>query len=159
MRIAIFGNSGSGKSTVACEIARQSHIRVLDLDTIVWEPDRIAVRRSPAAIHTELQQFCAAQKSWIIEGCYGDLIKAVLQWQPELVFMNPGEETCISNCRNRPWEPHKYASKAEQDAKLEFLIRWVSDYYRREDEMSLRYHREIFDAYDGPKREISSNQA
>ncbi len=156
MRIAIFGNSGSGKSTAAREAAKRSSIPVLDLDTIVWEPNRIAVRRPFEAIHAELHKFCTAHEAWIVEGCYGDLIKAALEWKPLLVFMNPGEEACISNCRNRPWEPHKYASKADQDAGLAFLIRWVSDYYQREDEMSLRCHREIFDAYDGLKREVKS---
>ncbi len=159
MRIVIFGNSGSGKSTAAREFAKQRNIPVLDLDTIVWEPNRIAVRRSPEAIHAALREFSTTHASWVIEGCYGDLVKAVLEWEPELIFMNPGEEVCINNCRNRPWEPHKYASKAEQDTKLAFLLRWVSDYYHREDDMSLRYHRAIFDAYDGPKREIGNNQS
>lgn len=154
MRIVIFGNSGSGKSTAARELARQSNIPVLDLDTIVWEPNRIAVRRPSEAIHNDLRTFCTGHEHWIVEGCYGDLVEAALEWKPELVFMNPGQEVCISNCRDRPWEPHKYASKEEQDSKLEFLLGWVSAYYRREDEMSLRYHRKLFDAYNGPKREI-----
>ena len=57
MRIAIFGNSGSGKSSAAREAAKLSGIPVLDLDTIVWEPDRIAVRRPVKAIHAALQEF------------------------------------------------------------------------------------------------------
>ncbi len=69
--------------------------------------------------------------------------------------MNPGEEACLRNCLNRPWEPHKYASRAEQDERLAHLREWVSDYYRRDGDMSLRGHRAIFDAYDGPKREDS----
>jgi len=74
---------------------------------------------------------------------------------PELVFLNPGEAACLRNCRARPWEPHKYASKADQDAKLAFLLGWVSDYYRRDDAMSYARHRAIYDAYAGPKREVT----
>ena len=74
---------------------------------------------------------------------------------PELVFLNPGLAACLQNCRNRPWEPHKYASRAEQDSKLEFLLDWVADYYRRDGDMSLVRHRAIFDAYQGPKRELT----
>ena len=153
VRVAIFGNSGSGKSTRARELSNQGEIPVLDLDTIVWEPGRVAVRRPQDAILADLDRFCSTHDDWIVEGCYGDLIRGVLHWKPELLFMNLGEEACLRNCRNRPWEPHKYASKEEQDEKLEYLREWVSEYYRRDGDMSLLGHRAIFDAYDGPKRE------
>jgi adenylate kinase family enzyme len=154
MKVVIFGNSGSGKSTLARSLAAAGAIDVLDLDTIVWEPNRIAVRRTTADALADLERFCVARERWIIEGCYGDLVERALAWNPELVLVDPGESVCLRNCKNRPWEPHKYASKQEQDAKLEFLLGWVSDYYRRTDDMSLARHRAIFDAYPGPKREI-----
>jgi adenylate kinase family enzyme len=154
MRIAIFGNSGSGKSTLARELSHGGEIRVLDLDTIVWEPNQAAVRRPTGAVLADLHRFCSTHRSWIIEGCYGDLVAAALIYRPELIFMNPGEAACLRNCRSRPWEPHKYASPAEQDAHLAFLLEWVRDYYHRDGEMSLRAHRALFDAYDGPKREL-----
>jgi len=157
MRTVIFGNAGSGKSTAARKIASRANIPILDLDLVVWEPNQIASTRPADTVHKDLEKFCNKHDSWIVEGCYGDLVKILLKWKPELIFMNPGEETCINNSHKRPWEPHKYASKAEQDAKLAFLLRWISEYYKREDEMSLHYHREIFDAYDGPKREITGN--
>ena len=73
----------------------------------------------------------------------------------ELVFLQPGEAICLANCKARPWEPHKYASLAEQNSKLAFLLEWVSDYYRRDGDMSLRAHQAVFDAYGGPKRLVS----
>jgi hypothetical protein len=36
--------------------------------------------------------------------------------------MNLPVAACIENARKRPWEPHKYASKAEQDKNLDRLI-------------------------------------
>lgn len=156
MHVAIFGNSGSGKSTLASALAHRSGAPVLDLDTIVWAPGQAAVRRPEAAVLGELRRFCAGREAWIVEGCYGELIEALLPWRPELIFVNPGAEVCLRHCRERPWEPHKYGSKAEQDAHLPFLLEWVSDYYRRDGAMSLRRHRALFDAYDGPKREITS---
>lgn len=152
-RIAILGNSGSGKSTLAAALSAESATPVLDLDAIYWEPKKIAVPRPPEAVLADLNAFCMGSKGWIVEGCYGDLISAVLRWDPELVFVNPGEEVCLRHCRARPWEPAKYASKAEQDAKLDFLLGWVSDYYKRDGTMSLKGHRAVFDAYAGPKRE------
>lgn len=154
-RIAILGNSGSGKSTLAQRLSRESGAPVLDLDSIYWEPDQVAVMRNREAMRADLLAFCR-QPSWIIEGCYGDLIAEALAHGPQLVLLNPGEAACIAHCRARPWEPHKYASKAEQDSKLEYLLTWVSDYYKRDGAMSLRGHRAEFDRYTGPKREISS---
>ena len=126
---------------------------MLDLDTVAWEPGKVAVPRAPEAARADVAAFCACP-SWIIEGCYGDLIAATLSWKPELIFVNPGEAECLRRCRERPWEPHKYASKAEQDARLEFLLAWVSDYYRRDGPMSLKAHRALFESYTGLKREI-----
>lgn len=154
-RIAILGNSGSGKSTLAQRWSREFGAPVLDLDSIYWEPDQVAVMRSGDAMRADLHAFCQ-EPGWIIEGCYGDLIAAALVYTPQLVLLNPGEAACIAHCRARPWEPHKYASKAEQDSKLEFLLTWVSDYYKRDGAMSLCGHRAEFDRYTGPKREISS---
>jgi len=152
MRIAILGNSGSGKSTLARELAA-GVTPTLDLDTIVWEPGQIAVARPQDRVDSDLDAFCESNASWIVEGCYGRLAERALRFRPELIFVNPGEEACLRHCRSRPWEPHKYASKAEQDEKLAFLLAWVSDYYKRDDDMSLARHRAIFDGYDGPKRE------
>jgi adenylate kinase family enzyme len=152
MRVAILGNSGSGKSMLAKKLAAGGP--VLDLDTIVWEPNQIAFARPDAAALRDLKAFCAAE-SWIIEGCYAHLIEASLTRRPELIFLNPGVETCLRHCRERPWEPHKYASAEEQNAKLPFLLQWVEDYYRRDGSMSLKGHRALFDGYDGPKRELN----
>ncbi len=155
MRVAILGNSGSGKSILAKRLAAAASAPMLDLDTIVWEPNVIAVPRPEARVLEDLEKFCNAGDRWIIEGCYADVIRASLRWEPELVFLNPGEEVCLRHCRERPWEPHKYASKAEQDANLAFLLSWVSDYYRRDGSMSLRAHREVFAEYAGRKREVT----
>jgi adenylate kinase family enzyme len=153
-RIVIIGNSGSGKSTLARKLAAPESIPTLDLDTIYWEPGKIAVRREVGAAEADLDRFCTANDSWIVEGCYGDLAQHALRHDPELVFVNPNEAVCLQHCRDRPWEPHKYASKAEQDSKLEFLLQGVSAYYTRDDDMSLKRHRTLFDTYAGPKREV-----
>jgi adenylate kinase family enzyme len=153
MRIAILGNAGSGKSTLARRLAAQARVPVLDLDTIHWAPNQIAVARPTADAIADLHGFCALP-GWVIEGCYGDLVEAALRHRPQLLFLNPGEATCLRHCRERPWEPHKYPSREAQDARLDGLLAWVSDYYRRDGSLSLAGHRALFEAYDGPKREI-----
>jgi hypothetical protein len=79
-----------------------------------------------------------------------------LRFEPLLLFLNPGKEQCIRNCQSRPWEPHKYSTKMEQDERLSFLLSWVDDYYTRNGEMSLSAHVECFQAYTGPKEELLS---
>jgi adenylate kinase family enzyme len=153
MKILVFGNSGSGKSTLAKHLAQKHGLSHLDLDSIVWEPGKVAVQRAPNAIATSLESFLAAHDRWVIEGCYGELVEAAAGHCTELLFLNPGLETCLEHNRHRPWEPHKYASKNEQDAMLENLQAWVAGYYERKDQWSYHAHRQIFDTFTGRKSE------
>jgi adenylate kinase family enzyme len=153
MRILIFGNSGSGKSTLARSLAGEHGLAHLDLDEIVWEPGKVAVQRPAAEIAASLQAFLSANDRWAIEGCYGELVQAASGHCSELVFLNPGLETCLAHNRQRPWEPHKYDSKQAQDAMFETLQDWVAGYYERQDPWSYRAHRQIYDAFEGRKRE------
>lgn len=156
MRIAIVGNSGSGKSTLAGRLAADSGIPVLDLDTVAWEPGKIAVPRTPDEAKADVSRFCQSNDHWIVEGCYASLVETALEYGPKLLVLDPGLEQCVSNCQARPWESHKYSSKAEQDKHLAFLLEWVSEYYSRDDDMSLAAHKSVFGRYDGPKQWLSS---
>lgn len=153
MKLLVFGNSGSGKSTLARRLAAAHGLSHLDLDSIVWEPDRIAVERPPHLVLAALDAFLRGHRRWVIEGCYGDLVQAAAAHCTELVFLDPGLERCLAHNRQRPWEPHKYASKSEQDAMLGQLQAWVGSYYERADAWSYQAHRRIFEAFDGRKSE------
>lgn len=155
-RVAIIGNAGSGKTTLARRIAAECGAPVLDLDTIAWEPSTPAAPRASATAVREVRAFCAANESWVIEGCYGDLAEAVLDGSVELTFLNLSEADCVRQCRGRAWEPHKWKTKEAQDAHLDCLLDWVRAYYTRDDVMSQRGHRAIFERYAGPKREITT---
>lgn len=154
--IAIVGNSGSGKSTLARLLSNTGAIPTLDLDTVAWEPGQIAVPRSDVLANADVNEFCRGNSEWIVEGCYARLVKVALAYQPHLLFLDPGLEQCADNCRSRPWEPHKYESKEEQDSKLEYLLAWIGDYYSRDDDMSLAAHTTLFAEYAGPKRRLES---
>jgi transcriptional regulator with AAA-type ATPase domain len=45
MKVLVYGNSGSGKSTYARALAAQHGLAHLDLDSIFWEAGKIAVPR------------------------------------------------------------------------------------------------------------------
>jgi adenylate kinase family enzyme len=153
MKVLVFGNSGSGKSTYAQALVAREGIPHLDLDAIVWEPGQIAVQRSPESVEGSLRSFIDLHPAWIIEGCYGELVRAASAHCTQLVFLNPGIDACLANNFKRPWKPHKYASLELQNTMLSQLQEWVADYYQRKDPWSYRVHREIFDAFAGAKVE------
>ncbi|MFM9436548.1 adenylate kinase family enzyme [Janthinobacterium sp. CG_23.3] len=154
MRVLVLGNSGSGKSHCARALAASHALAHLDLDTIVWQPGRIAVARAAGDVAHDVRAFIDANERWVVEGCYGDVIEAALGDCSELVFMNPGREVCLANNRKRPWEAHKYASPEAQLSMLPFLLDWVGLYYSRDDSCSYIVHRRVFDGFSGHKREV-----
>lgn len=154
-RFAILGNAGSGKSTLAAWLATRGGLVSLDLDSVAWEPEQPAVRRPIAMARAAVKAFCGSHQAWVVEGCYSELVEEALAFQPRLIFLDPGFDRCLAKCRSRPWEPHKYATRAEQDAMLGPLLAWVAAYESREDSMSLRAHQEVFARYAGPKVEFA----
>lgn len=151
MRVVILGNAGSGKTTLARWLAERARAERLDLDTVAWEPGQIAVPREPVLVQAEVKDFCRSHERWVVEGCYASLVGSALAFHPRLIWLDPGVEVCLANCRSRPWEPHKYASAAEQNERLLFLLEWVAGYDERDGELGRAEHRQCFLSYDGPR--------
>ncbi len=157
-RIIIFGNSGSGKSTLADRYSAKYDLPHLDLDTLAWQDTQPPTRRSLNDSFQDIGVFIEKHNQWIIEGGYSDLLSLVIKHTTHLIFLNPGITTCLNNCRQRPWEPHKYSSEAAQNQNLDMLLDWVEDYYHRTDGFSLTAHRCLFDGFVGEKTEHRSNE-
>lgn len=155
MKVVVLGNSGSGKSTFARILAARCGFPHLDLDTIAWNDS--GVREDPRVSFDRLRDFLTDKCGWVVEGSYGFLAEEACRHATHLAFLNPGVETCLANCRERPWESHKYPDKEAQDANLEMLLEWVGNYEIRDDEFSLSAHRRVFDAFQGTKRETTDN--
>lgn len=156
MKILVFGNSGSGKSTLARCLGERLHLPCLDLDTVAWKADQPGVREPKVASETAIRQFISDHPRWILEGCYGGLIAFASVEATHAFFLNPGVDACVENCRNRPWESHKYATKSAQDRNLAMLLDWVRRYKSRDDEFSLAAHRRIFDEFTGIREEVTT---
>ncbi len=156
-RVVIFGNSGSGKSTLARDCCDKYGLSHLDLDVLAWRdtdpPSRLPLGESAAKV----QEFLDNNEQWVVEGCYSDLLGLVVTQASEVIFLNPGEETCVSNCKLRPWEQHKYASPEEQNRNLNMLLDWLRQYSVRDDDFSLSAHQKLFDDFSGKKTEFKSN--
>tara|TARA_R110002096_G_scaffold104771_15_gene230751 strand:- start:5761 stop:6267 length:507 start_codon:yes stop_codon:yes gene_type:complete len=157
-KVVIFGNSGSGKSTLAKQLSDSEGLAHFDLDTIAWQPVSPPVRRSIEESTRAIESFMESSDGWVIEGCYSDLLAVVIPCSTEIIFLNLPVEDCIDNARNRPWEPHKYPSREEQDANLAMLIDWIAQYPHRKDTFSQASHEQLFADYDGKKTIHTTNQ-
>lgn len=157
-KIIIFGNSGSGKSTLAKTISNKLNAGHLDLDTVAWKsstpPQRMPIAQSIA----KMSQVIENSENWVIEGGYADLISAIIHEADEIVFLDLDIQTCTKNCKNRPYESHKYSSKEAQDKNLDMLLSWIQEYYIRDDTFSRKAHIELFENFNGKKTKYTSNE-
>ena len=156
-KILIFGNSGSGKSTLAAKIAASNNIAHLDLDTLAWKPSIPPERESLVISSKNIESFTSKNNSWVIEGCYTDLLETVHSEVTEIIYLNLPVKLCIENAKNRPWEPHKYKTKETQDENLNMLIEWITQYMKRDDQFSYKSHMKFYDSFDGKKSMIKHN--
>lgn len=156
-KVVIFGNSSSGKSTLAKKICSAEALPHLDLDTLAWLPTTPPERKPLQESKAEILDFINLNTNWVIEGCYSDLLETAIPSSNEVIFMNIPIAQCIDNARNRPWEPHKYPSKEAQDSNLNMLINWIAQYSERTDMFSQVSHTHLYDTYLGKKRMITTN--
>lgn len=152
MKVILLGNAGSGKSTLARKLTEGHPVVRLSLDEVAFAEgaERRPLQESVAAV----RDFVATHDSWILEGCYADIIEPLLPSCEWLVFLNPGVATCVAHCNARPWEPEKFPTQAAQDDNLANLIAWVKTYATRDDEYGLKRHRALYDAFTGKKMEL-----
>lgn len=163
-KIIIFGNSGSGKSTLANKLAIEKGLAHLDLDTLAWLPTLPPKRKSLLDSTLEIDAFTQQHESWVIEGCYSDLLEQLTinreggllkdkkkALANEIIFLDLPIETCIIHAKNRPWEPHKYPSKQDQDNNLPMLIDWIKAYETRTDTFSKLAHQKLYNRFMGKK--------
>lgn len=156
MKILILGNSASGKSTLSVALAKKHNLQILDLDSIAWdETQDEPVRASHELSAEQIQAFVSRYEGWVIEGCYADLLQMASPHADTMIFMNLPVEVCIKNAKARPWEPHKFASEEEQDARLDYLLQWIAEYKDRQDDLSYSAHRKLFNAFEGHKYEYT----
>ena len=156
-KILIFGNSGSGKSTLAKRLCEMEGLKHLDLDVLAWQQTIPPKRKPLEESSREINTFIDSCDGWVIEGCYTDLLEVAVPHSNEMIFLNLPISVCISNAKNRPWEPHKYDSKEAQDANLEMLVDWISEYETRVDTFSRKSHLALYQAFGGVKTMYTDN--
>lgn len=156
-KVLIFGNSGSGKSTLAKKLCLQHSLSHLDLDTLAWKNETPATRKPLDESLKDIRQFTNSHSGWVIEGCYSDLLDCLLAEADQVIFINLPVSACIANAKSRQWEPHKYESKAAQDANLPMLIDWITQYDIRADSFSKTAHIDLYQRFSGDKTMQTNN--
>jgi adenylate kinase family enzyme len=156
-KLLIFGNSGSGKSTLAKRISKNEYLAHLDLDILAWQDTYPPTRQPIKDSQQKIQAFTSENDTWVIEGCYADLLELAASEANEIIFLDLPVSACIENARNRPWERHKYASKEEQDENFDMLIDWIAEYDERKDMLSRHSHQALYDAFVGKKTVLIEN--
>ncbi|XPF93988.1 shikimate kinase [Colwellia sp. RE-S-Sl-9] len=130
---------------------------VTGIDTIAWQPTTPPSRTPITESKAKIDEFLKNNNVWVIEGCYTDLLELVTPIADKVIFLNLSVEDCIRNAQKRPWEPHKYESKAAQDANLAMLIDWISQYTHRDDTFSQSAHLALFNNFEGEKEMLTHN--
>ncbi len=154
----MFGNSGSGKSTLAKELSVSDNLAHLDLDSLAWLPVNPPERKPLVESAKAIDAFISNHEGWVIEGCYSDLLALAVPYSSEIIYLKLPIALCIKNARSRPWEPHKYVSKAAQDENLDMLIEWIIQYDQRQDCFSQSAHENFYNNYTGKKTLYASNE-
>jgi hypothetical protein len=98
-----------------------------------------------------IDEFTENNGSWVIEGCYTDLLELLAEKTTAIVFLNLPLEQCLLNASLRPWEPYKYASKEAQDANLEMLIDWITQEEQGDDVFSIAARIQFYEGFSGTK--------
>jgi adenylate kinase family enzyme len=129
-RVVIIGNSGSGKSYLAQQIAAFDSRLVVSLDELFWMPGGFNQKRPAAEVQTMIDQSLAAQ-SWVVEGVFGNLASAFLTRANLLIWLNFDWEVCRAALLERGSQSAERLDPKVATHAFEELVQWASQYSER----------------------------
>jgi adenylate kinase family enzyme len=138
-RTLIIGNSGSGKSWLAQQLAQQLREPWTDLDRIHWLSDEHSIPR-PRAEALAMARIAADEQRWVIEGVYGWIISEILHRVTALIWLSIGDDECVTNIRQR---------ETQDDERLVALLEWAGSYRKRDDSSGFAAHQRLFEGFNG----------
>jgi len=147
-RVFVIGNSGSGKTSLAKQLADDLGRPRVDLDEVAFS-DQLGTRRPVVESIELLRSTAALDARAVIEGCYADLVAALAGEEDHIMWLDLPISACVENARSRPWEPHKWPSAEAQDAFLPNLIAFIESYPSNPTPTGRPAHRALFREFPG----------
>ncbi|MCP1441507.1 adenylate kinase family enzyme [Pseudomonas sp. GGS8] len=148
-RTLIIGNSGSGKSWLAKQLAEHLQVPWTDLDLIHWVSDEHSIAR-PRNEALGMARVAASEERWVIEGVYGWMVSELLEQATALIWLCLDDEDCVNNIRQRE------ATRDEKEELLIALLDWAGSYRTREGSSGFAAHQRLFEGFSGWKRQLMS---
>ena len=98
-KIAIIGNSGAGKSSLAVALAKELALPVYHLDKILWKPQWV---RTPEDEFTEKHNAIVEQDAWILDGvAYKSTFNYRFEKADAIIFLDFPPEVCFEYAKKR----------------------------------------------------------
>ena len=91
-RIAIIGNSGSGKSYLAKKLFDITGLPLTHLDNVFWKPNW---EKTPKEEWIRLQEAMVAKDRWIIDGNYNSTAELRFKAAELVVFLDSNRVVCL----------------------------------------------------------------
>jgi len=154
-RSIIIGNSGSGKTYLAEQLATRLSANVVHLDALYWEPGGFSKKRRKEIIAAEIKVL-KASKDWIVEGVFGELALQFAENAQHLIWLDMDWDYCKTNLLARGSESGKQLVPVKAEQHFRELLDWASQYWNREDLRSHSGHQSIFEDFDHWKIKLAN---
>jgi adenylate kinase family enzyme len=93
-RVVVLGCAGSGKTTVAAELARRTGLPLVPLDEHYWQP---GWTKPPDDAWRATQRRLVAEPSWVLDGNYASSFDERLPYADTVVVLETPRRRCLVN--------------------------------------------------------------
>jgi len=128
---------------------------VIHLDDIFWEPGGFDQKRSTETVSALIAQ-AKRQEHWIVEGVFGELAQQFLSDAGRLIWLDFEWPICRERLALRGSESKKHLKREQSAEGLMQLLKWAANYHDRTDMRSYHGHKTMFDAFEGTRFRLRS---